>query len=274
MDKSEAMRHGACLPDSWWEFAIEHAVYCYNRTPIKCLKWCTPFEVIHRQKPDISKLRVFGCGAYVYLPPSVRKNKLSPKSELMVHIGIVDGIKGYRFMRPNGSIFTAPSALFDEEMYPRCKTQTRRPTTRLNEPVDEQPSQATEDAPHAPPPPDENPWDMIPVPGPPTYVPRPPPCPSPAQPPAPCYACFWYVSDCLLLRCGFTIRIGIDWIAGYHSGTPVLYCSVAFITSDGGLSMDWTELCAKLLARLFVCTILLVFGGTSRTTPSARIVCI
>src|ERR1700730_14349746 len=89
-----------------------------------------------------------------------------------------------------------------------------------------------------------------------------------------CYACFWYVSDCLLSSCGFTIRIGIDWIAGYHSGTPILYCSVAFITSDGGLSMDWTELCAKLLTRLFVCTILLVLGGTSRTTPSARIVCI
>jgi hypothetical protein len=34
-----------------------------------------------------------------------------------------------------------------------------------------------------------------------------------------CYACFWYVSDCLLSSCGFTIRIGI---AGYHSGTPVL----------------------------------------------------
>jgi transposase InsO family protein len=125
MDKSEAMRHEACLPDSWWEFAIEHTVYCYNRTPIKHIKWRTPFEVIHRQKPDISKLRVFGCGAYVYLPPSVRKNKLSPKSELMVHIGIVDGIKGYRFMRPKGFIFTAPSALFDEEMYPRCKTQMR-----------------------------------------------------------------------------------------------------------------------------------------------------
>jgi hypothetical protein len=57
-----------------------------------------------------------------------------------------------------------------------------------------------------------------------------------------CYACFWYVSDCLLSSCGFTIQIGIDWIAGYHSGTPVLYCSAAFASSDGGLSMDRTEL--------------------------------
>jgi hypothetical protein len=89
-----------------------------------------------------------------------------------------------------------------------------------------------------------------------------------------CYAWFWYVSDCLLFRCGFTIQIGIDWIAGYHSGTPVLYCSVAFASSDGGLSMDWMELCPKLLTQLFVCTIPLRVGGTSSATPSASFVCI
>jgi len=27
MDKVEAMRHQASLPDSWWEFAINHVVY-------------------------------------------------------------------------------------------------------------------------------------------------------------------------------------------------------------------------------------------------------
>jgi len=32
MDKVEAMRHQASLPDSWWEFAINHTVYLYNST--------------------------------------------------------------------------------------------------------------------------------------------------------------------------------------------------------------------------------------------------
>jgi hypothetical protein len=86
-----------------------------------------------------------------------------------------------------------------------------------------------------------------------------------------CYVCFWYISGCLLSSCGFTVRIGTDWIAGYHSGTPVLYCSAAFASSDGGLSMDRTELCAKLLTQLFVCTIPLVVGGTSSATPSASL---
>src|SRR5712672_3464113 len=46
MEKAEAMRHDACLPDSYWEFAVEHAVHCYNWTPVMRLKWCTPFEAI------------------------------------------------------------------------------------------------------------------------------------------------------------------------------------------------------------------------------------
>jgi len=49
-------------------------------------------------KPDLSKLHVFGCGAYVFLPKEVRANKLSPRSELMTYIGYETGIKGWKFM--------------------------------------------------------------------------------------------------------------------------------------------------------------------------------
>jgi hypothetical protein len=36
------------------------------------------------QRPDVSYFRVFGCGAYVFLPEEVRQNKLAPKSESLV----------------------------------------------------------------------------------------------------------------------------------------------------------------------------------------------
>ena len=29
-EKSEAMRHQACLPRSWWEFCVEYSVHVYN----------------------------------------------------------------------------------------------------------------------------------------------------------------------------------------------------------------------------------------------------
>jgi Integrase core domain len=39
MDKAQSMQLEACFPQSWWEFAVEHAVHLYNRTPVQCLNW-------------------------------------------------------------------------------------------------------------------------------------------------------------------------------------------------------------------------------------------
>ena len=34
MEKAQALRFDACLPQNWWEFAVEHAVHLYNRMPV------------------------------------------------------------------------------------------------------------------------------------------------------------------------------------------------------------------------------------------------
>ena len=71
IEKAQALHFEACLPQSYWEFSVEFAVHVYNRTPAKHIAWRTPFEVLNGTKPDISHLRVFGCGAYVYIPDDV-----------------------------------------------------------------------------------------------------------------------------------------------------------------------------------------------------------
>ena len=43
MDKAQAMHLEACLPQSWWEFAVAHATHCYNRAPLSHHNWQTPF---------------------------------------------------------------------------------------------------------------------------------------------------------------------------------------------------------------------------------------
>jgi transposase InsO family protein len=85
-DKSEAIRIYACIPDSWWEFALLQGVHIYNRTPIRRLNWQTPHESLHGEVPRVDHLQVFGYGAYVHIPANIPKNKLSPKSELMTVI--------------------------------------------------------------------------------------------------------------------------------------------------------------------------------------------
>ena len=72
MEKAQCLHFTACLPQSWWEFCINHTVYLINQTPIACLSWLTPMESLIKVKPDLPELCVFGCGAYVFLPEEVR----------------------------------------------------------------------------------------------------------------------------------------------------------------------------------------------------------
>jgi hypothetical protein len=143
MDKAQAMHLEACLLQSWWEFAVLHATHCYNRTPISRLNWQTPFSLLNNEIPDISHLRVFGCGAYVHIPESHRKNKLSPKSKLMIYLGRQAGMKADVFMRTPNTLFYSDKALFDELLFPKCSAERSsgkvHGTTQLDESTSIQP---------------------------------------------------------------------------------------------------------------------------------------
>ena len=105
---------------------MDCAIHVYNHTPIQRHNWKTPVELLDHTKPDVTHLRVFGCGTYVFLPEEVRHNKLNPKSELMTFIGYPQGVKGYLFMRsPNNVLFTAVQALFNETLFPKCPDMRR-----------------------------------------------------------------------------------------------------------------------------------------------------
>jgi len=52
-----------------------------------------PVESLMKMKLDLSKLHVFGYGAYVFLPEAVRANKLTPKLEQITYIGYETGVK-------------------------------------------------------------------------------------------------------------------------------------------------------------------------------------
>ncbi len=78
---------------------------------------------------DVSYFRVFGCGAYVFIPKNRRKNKLSPKREAMTFVGYDVRSKSYLFMDNNNTIHSSPDTTFDEQWFPKCKDS--RPFERL-----------------------------------------------------------------------------------------------------------------------------------------------
>jgi transposase InsO family protein len=95
VEKAQAICLEACLPQNWWEFAVNYAVHVYNRTPLKHASndYKTLFERLHHTKPDVAHLRFFGCGAYVFLPEDMQSNNLSPRSELMTSLVSLKGLR-------------------------------------------------------------------------------------------------------------------------------------------------------------------------------------
>jgi len=136
MDKAQSMRFDACIPQSWWEFAVMHATHVYNRTPMRRLKWDTPYTLLNGKAPDVSHLKVFGCGAYVHIPKETRANGLAPKSKLMAYLGHTEGIKAFKFMHlSNNTLYHSTTALFDETLFSKCSTPgKKRGTTQIGEP--------------------------------------------------------------------------------------------------------------------------------------------
>jgi transposase InsO family protein len=119
-EKAEAMHLHACIPPSWWEFAVEHSIHVYNRTPLAWHDWKTPYEIIHKEKPLVKHLRAFGSGAYVFIPEEDCKKKLQPKAKLMTYIGW--GPSGHCFMNKDSGERHMSKAKWDEYLFPHCKT--------------------------------------------------------------------------------------------------------------------------------------------------------
>jgi len=106
-----------------------------------CLKWDTPYTLLNGKAPDISHLKIFGCGAYVHIPKEMHANGLAPKSELIAYLGHTEGIKAFKFMHlSNNTLYYGTTTLFDETLFPKCSTPgKKRGTTRIGKPCASQP---------------------------------------------------------------------------------------------------------------------------------------
>ena len=89
MDMTRCMLHYAGAPKSFWREAVKTAIYIYNRSPHKALNKQTPYEIWFGTKPDLSKLRVFGCTAYALIPEN-KRHKLSDRAIKSVFLGYLD----------------------------------------------------------------------------------------------------------------------------------------------------------------------------------------
>ncbi|CAB0017700.1 unnamed protein product, partial [Nesidiocoris tenuis] len=115
MDIARSLVHDSKVSRELWGEAVLAAAYLKNRTGTSTLeKGVTPAEVWYGYKPDLSRIRVFGCTAYIHIPPEDRNSKLDPRSRRMIFTGYCSN--GYRVWDPvKRKITSARSVIFEEE---------------------------------------------------------------------------------------------------------------------------------------------------------------
>ncbi|PPR03071.1 hypothetical protein CVT24_012432 [Panaeolus cyanescens] len=113
-DDSQALIADAKLPPSFWGDAILAAQYLRNRMPSKTTPdGITPFEAFHGRKPDLSHLRVFGCQAFVLIPPELRTMG-GPRRFEGVFVGYMDNRVGWIVRDTNGKYRYSRDVVFNE----------------------------------------------------------------------------------------------------------------------------------------------------------------
>lgn len=92
VEKARCLLQESGLGKEFWNEAIQCATYILNRCPTR-ENTMIPAEKWYKKKADFSKLRTFGCLAYLHIPDQKRK-KMDAKSRRCIMVGYAP--QGYR----------------------------------------------------------------------------------------------------------------------------------------------------------------------------------
>lgn len=79
------------LSRSYWGAAAVNFTRTRNMIPTTDAPHTTPHELFFNEKPDVSRLRAFGCVAFVHIPRQRRSDAWSPRARKTVFLGYADG---------------------------------------------------------------------------------------------------------------------------------------------------------------------------------------
>ena len=91
----------------------------------------TPFKAWFSRKPDLSRFRVFGCMAYVFVQKDKRK-KLESHMQKCIFVGYPPDYHAWTFYNPVTKQFIiSECAEFDERVFPGLSTKQTTPKAQL-----------------------------------------------------------------------------------------------------------------------------------------------
>src|ERR1700733_3618656 len=111
-----SMLYESGMSTAFWGEALVAFIHTSNRLPTSALPDATPHEAFYGNKPDLSRLRVWGCTAYVLIQRDKRPlGSLGSHMEKCVFLGYPLGYKGWKFYNPvTKKVTISERADFDE----------------------------------------------------------------------------------------------------------------------------------------------------------------
>ena len=130
VETGKTLLNHASLPPKYWSYALQTAVYLINRQPTPILNYLSPFELLHKTKPNYNKLRIFGCLCYPWLYPYTN-HKLDPRSRPCVFLGFDNQSDSYFCLDPGtDKIFRSRDVAFDETIFPFSQNSPSPPNNQ------------------------------------------------------------------------------------------------------------------------------------------------
>ena len=118
LEKTRCLLHASKAPmeliGKLWKEALLTANYLRNVSPTSRNGNQTPHEKFWKFKPNLSRLRVFGCEAFVQVPNADREGKLDKRTISGIMVGYEADSKGYRILNMED-----PDQVYDEILVSR-----------------------------------------------------------------------------------------------------------------------------------------------------------
>ena len=109
------------MPVSFWHYAAQQANLLHNLLPKHSNpNHASPYEAVHGEQPDFSKVRVWGCLTYCNLTDRDRETRVSPTAAKAIHLGCDPRRRGWLVYIPSlNRITTSRDCTFDETHFLR-----------------------------------------------------------------------------------------------------------------------------------------------------------
>jgi hypothetical protein len=134
-EKARRLLKQAKLTSEYWAEAVSTAVFLENVTPVRSLRWSTPYQLWFKRPFNTTRLKPFGCLAFANIPKSQRDGKFGHTSKKGLLVGYQQGAHNWRVLLPGGKVERCHDVAFHETDFPGVSIFSPTDPSHLSNPL-------------------------------------------------------------------------------------------------------------------------------------------